>query len=321
MRTTDWNDWDTFCTVATLGSFTRAADRLGLPKSSVSTAVSRLEGKMGVRLFERSTRRLRLTDAGEALLRDAGPLFQRLREVSEDAAATFQSPAGTLRIAMPYEFAAKQLAEVVLEVMREHTGLRIEVDVAPRQIDPLAQGYDIMLTVPRGPLPDSGLVAQRVFDLRRAVVVAPQLLECLGPLTHPDQLADWPCLGTSNEAEWQFRTPGGETINLPLDFRMRTSNSELRMQAAIAGLGVARITSVFATDLIASGALQEVLTDFQSPPMRVYAVFPGRRLMPAKVKVFMDALHRRIEHSRQHTDMRPTFVDEAAASWPPESLL
>jgi len=78
---------------------------------------------------------------------------------------------------------------------------------------------------------------------------------------------------------------------------------------------------VFATDLIGSGALQEVLTDFQSPPMRVYAVFPGRRLMPAKVKVFMDALHRRIEHSRQHTDMRPTFGDEAAASWPPESLL
>lgn len=73
MRTTDWNDWDTFCTVATLGSFTRAADRLGLPKSSVSTAVSRLEGKLGARLFERSTRRLRLTDAGEALLRDAGP--------------------------------------------------------------------------------------------------------------------------------------------------------------------------------------------------------------------------------------------------------
>jgi DNA-binding transcriptional LysR family regulator len=178
-----------------------------------------------------------------------------------------------------------------------------------------------MLTVPRGPLPDSGLVAQRVFDLRRAVVVAPQLLERLGPLTHPDQLADWPCLGTSNESEWQFRTPGGETLNLPLDFRMRTSNSELRMQAAIAGFGVARITSVFATDLVASGALQEVLTDFQSPPMRVYAVFPGRRLMPAKVKVFMDALHRRIERSRQHADVRPTFLDEATAPWPPESLL
>ncbi|AXW15074.1 LysR family transcriptional regulator [Ralstonia solanacearum] len=318
MRTTDWNDWDTFCTVATLGSFTRAADRLGLPKSSVSTSVSRLEGKLGARLFERSTRRLRLTDAGEALLRDAGPLFQRLREVSEDAAATFQSPAGTLRIAMPYEFAARQLAEVVLEVMREHAGLRIEVDVAPRQVDPLSQGYDIMLTVPREPLPDSGLVAQRVFDLRRAVVVAPALLDRLGPLNHPNQLIDWPCLGLSSESEWQFRAPGGETLNLPLDFRMRTSNSELRLQAAVAGLGVARITSAFAEELIAAGALREVLAGFRSPPMRVYAAFPGRRLMPAKVKVFMDALHRRIEQSAR---AGPGPEADDPTPWPPAALL
>lgn len=131
-------------------------------------------------------------------------------------------------------------------------------------------------------------------------------------------MIDWPCLGLAGESEWQFRTPGGEALSLPLDFRMRTSNSELRLQAAVAGLGVARITSAFAEELIAAGALREVLTGFQSPPMRVYAVFPGRRLMPAKVKVFMDALHRRIEQSAQ-ADLRP--IGEAPAPWPPAALL
>src|SRR5438105_5038392 len=143
----DWNDVEAFCQVIERGGFTAAAKAMSRPKSSISASVSRLETEIGARLLQRTTRRVRPTEAGESLYQDMAGMFQRLREVRVDAMARGKAVAGTLRIAAPYEFGAHHLGAVACAMLAKYPDLRIDLDVDYGRVDPLDRRYDIVFSM------------------------------------------------------------------------------------------------------------------------------------------------------------------------------
>ena len=292
----EWNDWETFCRVVEAGSFTAAAEVLGIPKSTASAAVSRLEATLGVRLMTRTTRQLRLTEAGSHFYDDIAPLFERLREVHADTTAASEAVAGTLRIAAPYEVGAQHLTEPVCRTLEKYPHLQIQVHISWEQPDLLASGYDIVFVMVDQVLPDSSLVARRVVMIPRALYASPTLLAERPPLKTPADLVGWPCLSGPDDASWAFRPvgpvgdPTAEPIEIPIQPRLQTLNAEMRARAAVRGLGVARMARSVGDAEVAAGRLVRVLPDFELTALRVYALMPARKLVPRKVRVFLDAL-------------------------------
>ena len=287
----DWDDFDIFCHVIDHGSFTAAARALSRPKSSVSAAVSRLETSLNARLIERTTRRLRLTEAGESLYRKMSPVFGHLRDVVGDAMAKGAMVSGTLRIAAPYEFGAHHLGAVACAMLADYPDLEIDIDVEYAPVNLFDQRYDIVFTMVDKELPSTTAVARRMFSLERGVFASPEFLAVRPEPATPQALADMPLLASSSDTEWMFADAAGADFSIPVAApRLRSSNAGIRLQAALAGLGVARITATYCEPSVRAGKLTPLLTGFACAPLRVYALLPARRLMPAKVRVFLDTL-------------------------------
>ena len=287
----DWDDLDIFCHVIDHGSFSGAARVLHRPKSSVSAAVARLEGRLGARVIERTTRRLRLTEAGESLYREMSPLFAQLREVLGNAAARGETVSGRLRIAAPYEFGAHHLGAVACVMLAEHPELEVDIEVEHQPVNLFDRQYDIVFTMIDRELPSTSGVVRRVFSLERGLFAAPALFRTSEPPRTPYDLKAMPLLAAPSDADWEFEDSTGGRLSIPVAApRLRSSNAGIRLQAALAGLGVARITATFCEPAVQAGQLTRLLTDFTCAPLRVYALLPARRLMPLKVRIFLDTL-------------------------------
>ena len=297
----NWDDFDAFCRVVDHGGFTAAARALDRPKSSLSAAVARLETQMGTRLLERSTRSLRLTESGESLYRDIAGPFTQLRERAGEAQARGGTVQGSLRIAAPYEFGAHHLAQVACELMATHPELRVQIDVEHARVALFERHYDIVFSATDHDLAPSSVVARRVFSLARGLFAAPQLVGGRLP-AHPEDLTTLPLLAGADDSEWEFTGADGATAALALrNPRLRSANAGIRLQAAVAGLGVARITATYCAADVAAGRLVPLLPGWQCVPLRVYALLPGRRLMPAKVRLFLGGLETHAQAQQQAT--------------------
>ncbi len=291
----NWDDYDVFCHVIEHGGFSAAARVMDRPKSSVSAAVGRLETELGSRLLERTTRQVRLTESGEALFQSIGALFVGLREARIDALAQGEVVAGTLRIAAPYEFGAHHLGPVACSLMASHPQLKIRVDVEHGAVNPLERRYDIAFAMLEAGLPASSLIQRRMFTLERGVFASPELLQRLGEPVVPQDLAALPLLCGPSDTQWTFTAADGSTESLPTpSSRLNSGNADMRLQAAVAGLGVARITATFCERALRAGRLRRLLPKHTCAPLRVYALLPGKRLMPAKVRLFLDALSEQV---------------------------
>jgi DNA-binding transcriptional LysR family regulator len=286
----DWNDVDAFCCVIEHGGFTAAAKAMARPKSSISASVARLESQLGARLLQRTTRRVRPTEAGESLYEGAAAMFQRLREVRSDAMARGKAVAGTLRLAAPYEFGSHHLGSIACAMLARYPELRIDIDVEHARVDPLDRRYDIVFSMFDDDLPDSGRIARRIFALARGVYASPALLERYRVPKHPDDLAELPALAGAGDAEWTFTDAKGASHSVPVRPRMRSSNAAVRRRAAVEGLGVARITSTYCQEELEHGRLVALLPGYVCAPLRIYALLPGRRLMPPKVRILLEML-------------------------------
>jgi len=286
----NWDDFDAFCQVVDHGGFTAAARALDRPKSSLSSSVARLEVQLGTRLLERTTRSLRLTDAGESLYRDMSKPLAQLRELAVDAVAKGAQVQGMLRVAAPYEFGAHHLASVACRLLAMHPQLKVQVDVEHARVALFERHYDIVFSAIEHSFAPSTVVAKRVYSLERGLFAAPELVARHPQLAGPEDLEGVPLLAGGEDTSWEFAGPHGavniEVRNPPL----RSGNAEVRLQAAIAGLGVARITATFCATALAQGRLVRVLPQWQCAPLRIYALLPGRRLVPAKVRAFLDGL-------------------------------
>jgi DNA-binding transcriptional LysR family regulator len=296
-----WDDFDTFCHVVEHGGFTSAARALEKPKSSVSASVTRLEETLGTRLLERTTRSLRLTEAGESLYRDISKPFLQLRELAIDAIAQGSAVKGTLRIAAPYEFGANHLAAVACHMMTVHPELKVDIDVEHAKVALFERHYDIVFSAYDHDLPNSSIVVRRVFSLRRGVFAAPSLLQRYPAVERPEDLAQLPLLVGADDTDWTFTgatEADAATVGLRTP-RMRSGNAGIRLQAALAGLGVVRVTATFCEDAVKQGRLMALLPEWTCAPLLVYALLPARRLMPAKVRLFLDELAQQ-QDAQQH---------------------
>jgi len=294
----NWDDFDAFCQVVDHGGFTAAARALDRPKSSLSASVARLEEQLGTRLLERTTRRLRLTDTGESLYRDMARPFAQLRELAVDAVAKGAQVQGTLRIAAPYEFGAHHLASVACRTMARHPQLKVQIDVEHARVALFERHYDIVFSAIEHSFAPSTVVTKRVYSLERGLFAAPEFVTRHPDLAAPEDLQALQLLAGSDDTAWSFAGPDGMTASI--DVRnppLRSGNAEVRMQAAMAGLGVARITATFCAAAVAQGRLVRLLPQWQCAPLRIYALLPGRRLVPSKVRVFLDGLE---DEARQH---------------------
>ncbi|MBS0340146.1 MAG: LysR family transcriptional regulator [Proteobacteria bacterium] len=285
----NWDDFDAFCQVVDHGGFSAAARALDRPKSSLSASVTRLEAQLGMRLMERTTRRLRLTEAGESLYRDISKPFAQLREHAIDALAKGAAVQGTLRIAAPYEFGAHHLASVACRMMQEHPQLKVHMDVEHAQVALFERHYDLVFSAIEHKFAPSSVVTKRVYSLERGLFASPSL--DVGELTGPDDLSKLPILAGGDDSVWAFRHAGGSTAEMGVhNPRLRSGNAGVRLEAAIAGQGVARITATFCAAALAQGRLVQLLPEWQCEPLRVYALLPGRKLVPAKVRRFLEIL-------------------------------
>jgi DNA-binding transcriptional LysR family regulator len=287
----DWRDWELFCEVVQHGGFSAAARVVGHPKSSLSAAVQRLESNLGLRLIERTTRHLRLTDAGETIYRRVKPLFAALHDTRSEAMAMSGSIAGTLRIKSPYEFGAHHAGPVACQLMSRYPDLAIRIDVEHEIVSPVVEHYDIVFAMLETPLPSAGIVIKRVFSLERGLFAAPALLDRLGEPRGFEDLARFPLLTGPNDAPWAITTPAGATEYLPADkARLTSSNAHIRLQAALAGHGILRVTASYTRAAVDAGSLRRILPDHICEPLSVHALLPARQFVPARVRCFLEAM-------------------------------
>ena len=224
--------------------------------------------------------------------------FAQLRELAVDAVAKGSQVQGTLRIAAPYEFGAHHLASVACRLMARHPQLKVQIDVEHARVALFERNYDVVFSAIEHSFAPSTVVAKRVYSLERGLFASPAFVAHHAGVTSPEDLQALPLLAGGEDSTWLFTGPG--QAHAIVDVRnppLRSGNAEVRMQAAMAGLGVARITATFCAAALARGELVRLLPAWACAPLRIYALLPGRRLVPAKVRALLDGLE---EEAQQH---------------------
>ena len=286
------NDLVLFARVVDEGSFSRAANRLGYPKSTVSRRVAALETQLGEQLLLLTTRKLTVTDFGRAVLDHAHRVVEDVAAAESLAQHRQVQPSGRLRVSMPSDMANLVLAPMLAEFVLKYPAVTLEVDLSSRFVDLIAENFDVAVRM--GELRDDAtLAARRIATFRSSLYAAPSYVARRGVPAEPEALMEHDALRVlartgdphvwtlvRGEARWEGIPPGHATANSP----------ELLMRMALGGAGIAMIHDPFAVPYQERGELIPVLPDWSAPPVAASAVFPGRRLMPAHARAFVEAL-------------------------------
>ena len=280
-----------FARVVEEGSFSEAARGLGLSKSAVSKQVGRLEDRLGVRLLNRTTRQLSLTEAGTAFYEGCRQLVHDAEAAEAAVTHLAGAPRGTLRVNAPMSFGQEHVAPALPDFLQRYPELSVEMQLNDRTVDLVEEGYDLAVRI--GTLPDSSLIARRLAPVNSVVCAAPDYLERHGRPGHPRELKDHQCLiytYLSWGREWRFKGPEGE-LRVPLKGRLEINNGDALLAAARQGFGIVMMPTFLAGDDLRAGRLEPLLTDWcREAGAAVYAVFPASRNLSPKVRVFVDYL-------------------------------
>jgi LysR family transcriptional regulator for bpeEF and oprC len=282
---------DTFVRVAELGSFTRAADLLEVNKATVTTHVAQLESHLGVRLLERTTRRLALTADGAAFLEHAKRILGELADAEAELGRSRTVARGRLRAEMTAATARIVVLPRLPRLLAAHPELEVVISMHDETVDLVESGIDVALRV--GPLADTSYVARKLHDLRWVTCASPAYLARRGEPLVPADLATHDCLGLYSlrdrrAFDWAFHVDGAETFVTPRG-PLALTNPESLVDAAIGGIGIVQIVDVLAAEAIAAGRLRPVLAAFdRADRTPVSIVYPQRRHLSAKVRAFVD---------------------------------
>ncbi len=278
------NDVSLFIRIVETGSFTSAAESLGIQKSTISRRIAQLEDDLGVRLLQRTTRKLKLTDDGEDLFARCHPLINELESAKDYLSATQDNPRGRLRITMPSELGVFMMNEVVGTFMRRYPQISLEVELSTRVIDLIEEGIDLAIRV--GELADSSLIARRVATVSRGLYASPNYLQQHGTPTTPEDLTDHECYGILKSVEhWVF---DGWDEAIPVKGQLKANSISFIREILLQDMGIARMPRVFCRNCVQQGELVELLPDYPSPPIEVNAIYPSRRHLNPKVRLFID---------------------------------
>ena len=285
----DLNDLTAFARIADLGSISGAARALRMPKSSVSRALVRLEDAVGAVLVERSTRHMRMTDAGLLLQRHARRILDDVGEAENAIGGLIGHPQGDLRVSVPFTFATGPLAQMLPGFLSRYPEVRVLLTIDNRVVDLLAEDYDVALRI--GPLSDSELIARRITTLELWPCASPAYLAEHPPVSTPADLAGHTVIGHRASTEcWPFQSPNGAKCDVEIVSSMVVPEPDVVRAMLIAGAGIGILPDFHAASAIASGALLHILPKFKHRSVDVHALYPRHRSLSAKVRVFIDAL-------------------------------
>jgi DNA-binding transcriptional LysR family regulator len=279
----------TFVRVAEAGSFTAVADQLNLARSAVTRQIAALEQHLGVKLIARSTRRLSLTAEGTAYLTQCRDILDRIEEAEGELAGRRGAAGGLIRASVPMSFGLRHLMPLIADYTVAHPDIRLELDFSDRRVDLIEEGFDFALRIATQ-LPETQ-VARRLSVCRSVVAAAPAYLKRHGIPQHPTELVRHQCLSYSLaiRSSWPF-VIDGSVQQIEVSGRVTANNGDALQEAAIRGLGIIYEPTFLGADALRNGKLQAILTDFELPLFQMFAVFPGNRFVPQRVRNFVDFL-------------------------------
>src|SRR5580693_1651987 len=299
-RLPDFEGFAIFAKVVELRSFAGAARELALSRATVSKAVSRLEQRLGARLFNRTSRRLALTDAGQKLSERAARLLLDGEAAENEALAQSVAPRGLVRFAVPMTFGVRAVAPILPEFLEQYPDVSIDLHLSDAMVDLIGEGFDAGLRI--ASLPDSSLIARRLCAMPRFTVASPAYLKRYGRPTHPMHLAQHKCFGyayLSTPDVWHYTNAKGEQASVRPGGSLRVNNGEALLPAVLAGLGIADLPDFIVGDAIASGEVEVILKGWKQPEGAVHLVTPPGGPRPARVEVLADFLTRHFAKGRK----------------------
>lgn len=280
-----------FAAVVDCGSFAAAADRLDISRAMASKYLSHLEERLGTRLLQRTTRKLTLTESGSAYYERCAQILADIAEAEEGAVHLTEAPRGTLRLTVPVSFGLLHMGPLISEYLKRYPDARVDVMLVDRRVDLIEEGLDLAVRI--GELGESGLIAKRLGSDRIAVCAAPDYLKRHGaPKTLAD-LARHNCLTYSYATfgdEWRATARDGSLHTVKVSGSLRASNGDMAKLAALAGIGLIRQPLFLIGEDLRAGRLVEVLSEYRAEELGIYAVYPSRKHLSAKVRAFVDLL-------------------------------
>lgn len=279
-----------FAAVAELESFTRAAERLGMTAGAASKQISALEDRMQARLLERTTRSVRLTDAGRALLERVGPWLAEYDAIENGLVAEQAAAAGVLRVSAPVDFGSSRLIQPITAFMAQWPGVEVRLEFSDRMVDLVDEGFDLGVRI--GQLGDSSLIARRLAPAPLKLVASPAYLNAAGAPEHPNDLARHDCIIDRNKAapnQWRFQR-GDDAVEVKVSGRLTLHGARAAVCAAANGAGIASLPAWAAHTSLDDGSVVEVLPDWAPDHRDLWAVFPSNRFLAHRVRLLVDHL-------------------------------
>jgi DNA-binding transcriptional LysR family regulator len=287
----DYEAWAIFAKVAEKGSFSGAANDLGLAKTTVSKAVTRLEERLRTTLLHRTTRALSLTESGRQAIERAARILADGAAVEEEILEEAAIPRGLVRLACPTALGLNKFSAVIPLFMAKYPQVEIDLVLTENRVDIVAEGFDVAIQL--GDSPDSSLRSSRLFSFNHMVVGAPSFFERHGRPTHPSELAALPVVIGTHIAwanEWHFSRPGHESCTVQVSGPLRVNNASVAMPSVLNGIALALSPSAYVIRALERGQLERVLAEWSTPARPVYIVTPPGRARPARVRVLLEFL-------------------------------
>ncbi|WP_127522030.1 LysR family transcriptional regulator [Mesorhizobium sp. Z1-4] len=280
-----------FIEVVEAEGFSAAARKIGRSKALLSKYVRELEDELGALLLNRTTRQFSLTEAGHDYFKRATEIVNDIDALAESVRERSGDVRGRIKLTAPRTFADAGIGRSLIDFARDHPDIRMDIQLDDRFVDLVEEGFDIAIRITR--MQDSSLIARKLRPFSVRMCASPALIDAVGRPEKPQDLAGKPCVIDTNGRwlnNWQFKNAEGEAITVQVDSRMEVNSPIAAREAAIAGLGFVGLPDFIAEPALASGNLVAILDDWLPPAGGIYAVYPHRRYLPAKIRVFVDYL-------------------------------
>ncbi|ENX46254.1 hypothetical protein F886_01696 [Acinetobacter sp. NIPH 542] len=296
----DFNTLKVFIAVVERESFVGASKILEMPTSNVSRCISQLEEKLDLQLIERSTRHMKLTQAGQLLYTRAKPLLEALEQTETELTLRQMQLKGPLRICIPNEIGPALLGSVIADFACQHPDLEISCITNLSGFESLRDDLDLAIIITRGQMENSDYIARHLVTIPCTIVAAPSLIQRYGTPTDIQQFEELPCITTVSAlkgAPWQFVNKKGEFETIKVKGHYRVNSGEMAGQAAISGVGFAILSKQVCHPYISNGRLIEIEFEQSAAPLQLFALYSNRRYLPAKTRALIDFMQQKLSES------------------------